>query len=68
MLGMTNDVTPMTQDYSELLDYMDTPPAKRIPALLNAELEERKAELRKRHHGQDCIICFERKCVCKARV
>jgi hypothetical protein len=68
MLGMTNDVMPLSQDYSALLEDIETVHVKRTPALSNDDLEKRKAELKKRHHGQDCIICFERKCVCKARV
>lgn len=55
----------LTQDFSGYLPEQENnlPYLKETPEEREARLEK----LRKAHHGQECIICFERKCVCKPR-
>lgn len=68
--GDKSVIWPDTQDRSGLLEDIENPSGIAfIRALSNALIkkhhENLKAALRKLHHGKDCIICFEKECVCK---
>lgn len=66
----------MTHDYSGLLERIENLEKYNDSLCETCESNEGTQEncpdhydlkeaLRKNHHGQDCIVCFEKECICK---